>query len=115
MFEGSTITIIHDSHHHWDPSGFWPNFFRFGEPQLHSLFHCHFTSFPANAQISSGATVWHGNVLTIIVVPLMVEGGSSVVCVPLLCFRGSGLFLCFQPPYKCKTHTVHPQHGLQAM
>jgi len=84
MVEGSTITIICDNHHHWDPSGFWPNFFGCGEPQLRSLFHCHLLSFPTNAQISSGSTVWYRNVLTVIVVPLKVEGGSSIR-VPHLC------------------------------
>ena len=29
MVECSTITIVRDNHHHWDPSEFWPNFFGF--------------------------------------------------------------------------------------
>jgi len=73
-----------------------------------------FPFIPYQCPDSIRATVWHRNVLTIIVVPLKVEGGSSIH-VPLLCFWGTGLFLCFQPPYMCNTHTVHPQHGLQAM
>jgi hypothetical protein len=114
MVEGSTISIICDNHHHWDPSGFWPNFFGCGEPQLPTLSHCHFPTFTTNSQVSSGATVWHRNMLTLIVVQLKVEGGSSI-CVQLLCFWGIGLFLCCQPAYRCNTDTVHLQHGLQAM